>query len=377
MKNMRTMLMIVMLTLVGMASADNLAIEKCTVSKGGTKRIAIELKNPNKQYEAFQFDLVLPEGVSIAKNGNSFMASLNGNRKEDHSLSVKLQENKSYRLMSYSLNDMAYKGTDGALVYVTLEASADLSLGDKDATIKSQVFTDITGEVSKWADTSFKITVVEPSIVTAKSYERVYGETNPEFEYEVTGGALDGTPKITCEATENSPVGTYDIIVKKGTETDNSVTYVKGTLTITKAPLKIKAGTYTRKKGKENPEFPLTYEGFKNNETESVLTEKPTVTTIAKKDSPIGDYEVKVSGAKAQNYNISYQNGVLTVMKNLGDANGDGDVTEADVNAIANHIMGQTPDGFDEDAANVNGDNEINAADIVALINLIKNLQKD
>lgn len=64
-------------------------------------------------------------------------------------------------------------------------------------------------------------------------------------------------------------------------------------------------------------------------------------------------------------------------IKKLGDANGDGDVTEADVNAIANHIMGQTPDGFDEEAANVNGDNEINAADIVALINLIKNLQKD
>ena len=37
----------------------------------------------------------------------------------------------------------------------------------------------------------------------------------------------------------------------------------------------------------------------------------------------------------------------------------------------------QTPDGFDEEAANVNGDNEINAADIVALINLLKNLQKD
>ncbi len=219
MKNMRTMLMMVMLTLVGMASADNLTIEKALIKAGGKKQIAISLKNTKKQYEAFQFDLVLPDGVSIAKNGNSFVASLNGDRKEDHSLTVKLQEDKSYRLMSYSMNDMAYKGTDGVLVFVTLETNASLSLGDKDIFIKSQVFTDITGEVLKWDDISSKIEIV-------KFY--------------------------------------------------------------------------------------------------------------------------------------------------LGDANGDGDVTEADVEAVAKHIMGQTPTGFDEDAADVNGDKVVNVADIVEIVKMKK-----
>ena len=73
---------------------------------------------------------------------------------------------------------------------------------------------------------------------------------------------------------------------------------------------------------------------------------------------------------------LSDASGQLTVKK-LGDVNSDNEIDEADVNDIANHSMGNTPDGCDEDAANVNGDNEINAADIVALINLIKNLQKD
>ena len=375
MKNMRTMLMMVMLTLVGMASADNLTIEKATVSAGGTRRIAIELKNTNKQYEAFQFDLVLPEGISIAKNEKGKLdASLNEERKVDHSLTVTVLSHKenSFRFMSYSMGDNAFKGTSGVLVYVMLEAKDGLSLGSKDAAIKSQVFTDISGEVSKWDDTAFKITVVEPSTVTAKSYERVYGEANPEFKYEVSGGALDGTPVITCKATEKSPVGTYDIIVKRGTETDNSVTYVKGTLTITKAPLKIKAGTYTKKRGKDNPEFTLTYEGFKNEETKDALTKQPITTTTATKESAVGEYEVKVSGAEAQNYDISYQNGILTVTLNLGDANGDGDVTEADVEAVAKHIMGQTPTGFDEEAADANGDKAVNAADIVEIVKMKK-----
>ena len=63
--------------------------------------------------------------------------------------------------------------------------------------------------------------------------------------------------------------------------------------------------------------------------------------------------------------------GQLTIKK-LGDANGDGDVTEADINAVAKHIMGQAIDYFDKDAADVNGDKVVNAADIVEIVKIIK-----
>jgi hypothetical protein len=94
---------------------------------------------------------------------------------------------------------------------------------------------------------------------------------------------------------------------------NDEVTYVNGTLTITKAPLKIKAGNYTKREGEDNPAFTPTYEGFKNNETEAVLSKKPTVTCDATKDSPAGEYEVKVSDAEATNYEITYSNGKLTI----------------------------------------------------------------
>ena len=166
------------------------------------------------------------------------------------------------------------------------------------------------GEATNYAltYTNGKLIVTEADVVvvTAKSYTRTYGDDNPVFEYEVSGAALDGTPEITCEATATSPVGTYDIIVKQGSVKNYNVTYMKGTLTITKAPLAVKAGTYTKKQGEENPEFTLTYEGWKNNETEDVLTKKPTATTTATKGSEPGEYEVTVSGGEAQNYELSY-----------------------------------------------------------------------
>ena len=150
--------------------------------------------------------------------------------------------------------------------------------------------------------------------LTAKNYTRVYGDANPTFEYTVTGGTItSGTPTITCSATVTSPVGTYDIVIAKGTVSNSTVNLIKGTLTITKAPLTISAGNYTKKEGEDNPTFKATYSGFKNNETEAVLTKKPTITTTATKTSPTGSYPVTVSGAEAQNYAITYQNGTLTV----------------------------------------------------------------
>lgn len=153
----------------------------------------------------------------------------------------------------------------------------------------------------------------ETVTITAKSYTITYGDPIPTLEYTTKGAALKGTPTLTCDATSASPVGTYVIKVEQGSVTNEKVSLVDGTLTITKAPLTISAGNYTKKQGEENPTFTPTYKGFKNNETEAVLTKQPTVSCSATKDSPAGTYDVTVSGAEAQNYEITYKNGTLTI----------------------------------------------------------------
>jgi hypothetical protein len=126
-------------------------------------------------------------------------------------------------------------------------------------------------------------------------------------------GSVDEKPTVVCEADETSPVGTYPINVSLGAMTNNHATCIAGCLTITEAPLLVSTGNYEKMQGDENPVFTLTYEGFKNNETESVLTEKPTVTTTATKDSEPGEYSITISGGEALNYDLSYQNGLLIV----------------------------------------------------------------
>jgi hypothetical protein len=166
--------------------------------------------------------------------------------------------------------------------------------------------------------------------LTAKSYTRVYGAANPTFEYTTEGGTLNGTPSITCEATATSPVGTYTITIAKGSVTNSDVTYTNGTLTITKAPLKVSVGSYEIIEGEAIPAFDAKYEGFVNNETADVLTTKPSISCEATQNSPAGEYKVKASGAEAKNYAITYVDGKLTILAKKFEAGGDDNKDEDD-----------------------------------------------
>lgn len=160
-----------------------------------------------------------------------------------------------------------------------------------------------------------RLTVVEADavVVRAKSYSRQYGDENPVFEFETEGAALDGTPEIVCSAAINTPVGTYTIEVKQGSVKNYNVHFENGTLTVTKVPLTIFAGNYTKKQGDAMPVFKASYVGFKNGEDESVLRKQPAFSCEANETSAPADYAVTVSDAEAENYDISYEQGRLTV----------------------------------------------------------------
>lgn len=76
------------------------------------------------------------------------------------------------------------------------------------------------------------------------------------------------------------------------------------------------------------------------------------------------------SGSKAAYMNAPVWQNFSSVIV-LGDADGDGVVDQKDINALDDHIMGNTPDGFDDVGADANLDGEINAADIVTIVNMI------
>ena len=85
--------------------------------------------------------------------------------------------------------------------------------------------------------------------------------------------------------------------------------------TIKPIKLTAKVNSCSRQYGEENPQFNISYSGFLSGDNESVITTKPSVTTIATRTSNIGDYPISISGGEAKNYEFVYKSGVLTVNK--------------------------------------------------------------
>lgn len=163
-----------------------------------------------------------------------------------------------------------------------------------------------------------KLTVIkaDPITVTATNLSKVYGDAMPSLTWTVSGGSLKGTPQLKCEATEASVPGTYTITIEKGTLDDYpNLQFVGGTLTITKAALTASVADASRIYGDENPEFAVSYSGFRLSDDASSLTTPASAATEATVASSVGTYDIVVSGAESQCYDIAYKNGTLTVEK--------------------------------------------------------------
>ena len=307
-----------LLTMVGNILADNLSVADIKLAAGEERQIAVNLTNTEHNYVAFQFDLLLPEGVAIAKDSKGrFVASITEERIIDHILTISDVGSNTYRVLSYSGTNAEYFGKEGTLLNITLKASDSFGYGDYSAKIVTPKFTESNGSKYTFPEVSFAIQNQEPVsaiIITATDASRLYGDANPTFSYSVSGGTLQGEPEITCVATPTSAVGQYAIVVSKGTVTNPDVTFVNGTLDVQKAPLTIKADNKQINQGDLLPEFTATYTGFKNNETEAVLSKKPQFQCSATSNSEAGTYDIVPSGAEAENYAITYQNGTLTVI---------------------------------------------------------------
>ncbi len=85
------------------------------------------------------------------------------------------------------------------------------------------------------------------------------------------------------------------------------------TANITPAALTITADNKTREKGEPDPAFTAHYNGFVGGENSSLVSGL-TFNTPALINSPAGLYDIIPSGASAANYDISYVNGVLTII---------------------------------------------------------------
>ena len=203
-----------------------------------------------------------------------------------------------------------------------------ISINGNTATIKGAGSTTLTAYqegTSNYESSQSVISVTinkAPLVLKADDKERIYGEGNPSFTISFDGFKNGDTkedlytlPNAYCEASATTSIGQYDIVISEVTDNNYEIQYQKGKLTISKAPLTVKAENAEKEYGERNPIFRIVYQGFKNEESEVVLLNKPSVYTTAKTMSEVGVYPIIVEGGEARNYYFVYEESILQITK--------------------------------------------------------------
>src|SRR5262249_34375925 len=158
--------------------------------------------------------------------------------------------------------------------------------------------------------------------ITANDKSKVYGTANPALTVSYAGfvngdtvASLTTPASVSTTATAASGAGTYPIEASGGvsSNTNYTLSYVAGTLTVTKAALTVTASDASRAYGAANPTLTANYAGFVNGDTVASLTTPPALSTSATAASAVGTYAITAAGGASPNYTFTYVNGTLTV----------------------------------------------------------------
>src|SRR5208283_195132 len=160
--------------------------------------------------------------------------------------------------------------------------------------------------------------------ITANDQAKVYGAALPALTAGYSGfvngdssASLTTLPTLSTTATATSHVAgsPYAITVSAAVDSDYTITYDSGTLTVTPAELTITADNQTKVYGAALPALTASYSGFVNGDSSASLTTLPTLSTTATATSHVAGspYAITASGAVDSDYTISYDSGTLTV----------------------------------------------------------------
>ena len=164
-----------------------------------------------------------------------------------------------------------------------------------------------------------------PLTITSNNATQQYGQTTPALNNVTYTGfakgdgpaSLTGALLCTTSANSSSPVGTYPITCSGLSSSKYQITFVSGTLSITRAPLTITAISTSRAFGQQNPLLTASFSAFANGDNLASLSGTLACSTSATSTSSVAGspYPINCSGVSSPNYSITFVPGTLSITK--------------------------------------------------------------
>ena len=124
----------------------------------GTLLLPVYLKNVTA-VTGMQFELQLPEGVTVATDSKGKMQATMSDRAADQSIMGSKMSNGNYQFVVFSGTSAALAGNEGVIAYITLNVGAEMAVGEYTITIKEVELTTVNGESSYHQAQTSKLTL--------------------------------------------------------------------------------------------------------------------------------------------------------------------------------------------------------------------------
>ena len=142
--------------------------------------LSIKMKN-SAAIRGFQFDIYLPDGVTVVKNAKGKIAgSLSEGRLgegDEHTLTLSEQDDGAIRFLCGSLYDETFTGTDGEIATLSVQIAANMEDGDYPIILRNIKLTET--DINKYYQTDYV-----KSTLSISSY--ILGDVNNDRQVDVS-----------------------------------------------------------------------------------------------------------------------------------------------------------------------------------------------
>ena len=143
--------------------ANTLTIAPLTLKPGGTGVLNIDMTN-EKNICSFQFNIKLPEGISVVKEYNEddeYVEAINltSRKKSSHELTFKQTADGGYFLIAYSLSNATFRDNSGSIVSIKVKADDNIAEGSYGVILSNVVMVTPEEEKIEQEDYSGQISI--------------------------------------------------------------------------------------------------------------------------------------------------------------------------------------------------------------------------
>ena len=129
-KNILLIIACLMAWVNSMSAEDKIYVTDFSITAEETKEVSVQLDN-TISYVAFQFDLYLPEGITLTGY------EVNGSRvPESTEVSMAKMADGSFRFIAAAMSMEEITGNSGGIVTLKLKASSEIATGNKTGYLK-------------------------------------------------------------------------------------------------------------------------------------------------------------------------------------------------------------------------------------------------